>query len=216
MNEQIVLVFQLIVFIFSVMIHEISHGAVALRLGDPTAKNAGRLTLNPIRHIDPFGSILLPLLLVFLQSPFLVGWAKPVPYNPLNLRDPKRGAGLIGAAGPVSNLLVAAFFGIVYRVIVASGATTEFPATLAGLAATIVGINVALALFNLIPIPPLDGSSILFAFLPARFFSVQQFLSRYGFYILLFLMFTGGFDFIGPAIRVLYAVFLGRGGISVL
>lgn len=212
MDQQIVLIFQLVVFIFSVMIHEISHGAVALRLGDSTAKDAGRLTLNPIRHIDPMGSILLPLFLVLLQSPFLFGWAKPVPYNPMNLKNPKRGAGIIGAAGPASNLLVAAFFAVVYRVAAGFGATGGAgAATLAGLSATIVAVNIALALFNLIPIPPLDGSNILFAFLPDRFLYMQQFLSRYGFYILLLFMFAGGFDFLGPAIWVLYTAFLGIG-----
>ncbi|MEK7554937.1 MAG: site-2 protease family protein [Patescibacteria group bacterium] len=209
MDEQIILIFQFIVFIFSVMIHEISHGAVALRLGDPTAKNAGRLTLNPIKHIDLFGSILLPLLLVTIKSPFLFGWAKPVPYNPMNLRDPKRGSGLIAAAGPVSNLLVAAFFGIIYRMIDASGTTTPGAITLAGFAASIVAVNVALALFNLIPIPPLDGSGILFSILPERFSGVQHVLSRYGFYILLFLMFTGGFNFITPIAQALFSVFVG-------
>src|SRR3989344_8287165 len=111
------LIFALVILIFSVMVHEVSHGAVADKLGDDTARNMGRLNLNPLNHIDPIGSILLPLFLALLNSPVLFGWAKPVPYNPHNLKDPKKGAALIGAAGPLSNMLLATFFGILSRFI---------------------------------------------------------------------------------------------------
>ncbi len=208
MESQVIIIFQLVVFIFSVMIHEISHGAIALRLGDSTAKDAGRLTLNPLKHIDLFGSILLPLFLVLVNSPFLFGWAKPVPYNPLRLRDPKRGAGIIAAAGPLSNLLVAAFFAVAYRFISALENAPAF-GTLGILMGSIVAVNIVLAVFNLIPIPPLDGSGVLFSVLPNRFYPVEEFLSRFGMYILLFLMFSGSLDIIRPIAQVLYNFFLG-------
>src|SRR3989338_4079103 len=108
-----IILFQIIVLFFSVVIHEVSHGVVALMLGDKTAKDAGRLTLNPLKHIDPFGSVLLPVLLLIAQSPILFAWAKPVPYNPYNLKNPKSGAALIAAAGPLSNIILAVIFGIV-------------------------------------------------------------------------------------------------------
>jgi Zn-dependent protease len=106
------LIFQFVVLIFSVMVHEVSHGLMAESLGDPTARQAGRITLNPLKHIDPFGSLLLPALLVFTHSPVVLGWAKPVPYDPRHLPNPKTAAGKIAAAGPLSNFLLAAVFGI--------------------------------------------------------------------------------------------------------
>jgi len=212
MDKELISVFQLIVFIFSVMIHEIAHGAIALKLGDPTAKNAGRLTLNPIRHIDFFGSILLPLLLIAVKSPFLIGWAKPVPFNPMNLKDPKRGAGIIAAAGPLSNLLVAAVFGIFLRGLLLAGDAPTFSA-LAILFNIVVFVNVILAVFNLLPLPPLDGSSILFAFLPRQLYPLQIFLSRYGLYLLMFLIFFGVFDFLQPVIMAIYLFLVGSASI---
>lgn len=207
MSTPLLIIFQLIVLIFSVMIHEISHGAVALKLGDQTAKRAGRLTLNPLRHLDPIGSFLLPLFLFLLGGP-IFGWAKPVPYNPMNLRNPKAGAGLIGAAGPLSNILLAIVFGLFIRGL-SSGTGTEATAVLITLLQMIVLINIALAIFNLIPIPPLDGSNILFALLPGRYYPIYQFLIRYGFYIIIFLIFFGGFNFIVPIIRGLYNLIVG-------
>src|SRR3989344_5255968 len=165
------LIFSLVVFIFSVMIHEVSHGVVAYKLGDDTAKAMGRLNLNPLSHIDPVGSIFLPLFLILINSPILFGWAKPVPYNPNNLKNPRSGAALIGAAGPLSNLLMAAIFGIFSRLLpldyqtrvvlaqaVPQGAaeliSTPFEALFFAFA-IIVFINTLLAIFNLVPIPPL-------------------------------------------------------------
>ena len=203
-------VFQLLVLLFSVIIHEIAHGVVALRLGDPTAKNLGRLTLNPLKHLDPMGSVLLPLLLIILQSPFVIGWAKPVPYNPQNLKNPKSGAAQIALAGPASNLFVAVVFGVTLRLLRSfGGGPTADAGLLAVNLSIIVFINVLLAVFNLVPIPPLDGAGILFGFLPRRFFPLQEFLMRNGFLILIvFILF--GFNLIRPLITALYILFAGE------
>lgn len=178
--------FQVIVLLFSVMVHEVSHGLVALKLGDTTAKDAGRLTLNPLRHLDPLGSIFLPLFLASLGAP-VIGWAKPVPYDPRRLKDPKRAAGLIALAGPASNLVLALIFGSIARIFFGIGGES----VLLALINFIVVINLALAIFNLIPVPPLDGSGILFSLLPDSTLGLQDFLRRYGFVILILLILYG-------------------------
>lgn len=156
------LFFGLIVLIVSVILHEVAHGYMANYLGDPTARLEGRLTLNPISHIDPVGSILLPALLVFTGSPFLIGYAKPVPYNPYNLKG-KWGETLVAAAGPGTNFLLAIIFAILIR----AGSVAMTTETLTAFA-TIVYINLLLGLFNLIPIAPLDGSKVLSGLLGIR------------------------------------------------
>jgi len=176
--------FLVIVLIFSIVIHEVAHGAMANYLGDPTARYAGRLSLNPVKHLDPIGSVLLPLALIIMRSPFLIGWAKPVPVNPYNFRDQRYGSAKVAIAGPVANLSIALVFGLALRV---------FPilATLPGLYFTfnyIVYINILLAVFNLLPIPPLDGSHLLFTFLPYSMEKIKIFLSQYGTFILLFVI----------------------------
>jgi Zn-dependent protease len=153
-------IFQIVVLIVSVVLHEVAHGYMANYLGDPTARLAGRLTLNPFKHIDPLGSVFLPLILKLTGSPILIGYAKPVPYNPYNLRG-KWGEALVAFAGPGANILLALIFGLAIRLF---GGMME-PALVAALA-VIVFINMLLALFNLIPIPPLDGSKILSEILP--------------------------------------------------
>lgn len=147
-------VFGLLILIISVILHEVAHGYMANWLGDPTARLAGRLTLNPISHIDPIGSIALPALLVFTGSPFLIGYAKPVPYNPYNLKG-RWGETLVAASGPATNLLLAVIFAVLIRTGGVAMATPMLSAF-----ATIVYINLLLALFNMIPIPPLDGSKV--------------------------------------------------------
>jgi len=182
--------FLIIILIFSIVIHEVSHGAMANYLGDPTAKYAGRLTLNPIPHIDPIGSIILPGILIMMNmilpgGGIIFGWAKPVPVNPYNFRDQKYGSAKVALAGPGANLAIALFFGLALRffpvVSAISGLYVVF--------SYIVYINILLAVFNLLPVPPLDGSHILFAFLPYRMENIKIFLSQFGIFILLFIIF---------------------------
>ena len=181
-----ILIFELIVLLFSVMIHELAHGFVAYSLGDPTAKYEGRLTLNPLKHLDIFGSIILPLLLFLAQSPVLFGWAKPVPINPYNFRDRKFGEIKVSLAGPLSNFALALIFGLIFRFI-----PQEFILANPGISIAltfIVSINLWLAIFNLIPIPPLDGSWILFSILPDSLQNVKNYLRQYGIIILVLLI----------------------------
>lgn len=197
------LIFQLAVLIFSVMVHEISHGLMAERLGDPTARLAGRLSVNPLRHLDPFGSVILPLIFFFIKSPVMLGWAKPVPYNPLGLtKDLRYGPLKVALAGPASNLILFGFFALIARLGIFS-----LPAPLIGLFGFIAFLNVFLAVFNLIPIPPLDGSKILTAFLPPQH---ALRLERFGFqgiiFILIFVFFFSGLiSFIAERIFLLVA-----------
>lgn len=156
-------IFFLIVLVVSVILHEVMHGYVANWLGDPTARLAGRLTLNPVSHIDPIGSLLLPIILLITNSPVLIGYAKPVPYNPYNLRG-RWGETLVAAAGPLTNLVLAVVFGLAIR-IVTSGILPLDPSIVAAFA-TIVQVNIVLAIFNLMPLPPLDGSKVLSGILP--------------------------------------------------
>lgn len=179
--------FSIIILIFSIVIHEVSHGAMAYHLGDPTAKYAGRLTLNPIKHLDPIGSVLLPLFLILSGSSFLVGWAKPVPINPYNFKDQKYGSAKSAIAGPAANLAIALFFGLLLRFLPFSGNLNS--QILFSFFAYIVQINLILAIFNLIPIPPLDGSHILFSFLPYSMENTKIFLNKWGMFILMILIF---------------------------
>lgn len=178
------IVFKVIVLVFAAVVHEVSHGYVADWLGDPTARLAGRLTFNPLRHLDPFGSVILPFLMSLLPGGVIFGWAKPVPYNPYNLKHPARDGALIAAAGPLSNFLLAVVFGTIIRISSGGGVFLD-------LIAVIVLINIVLGVFNLVPIPPLDGSKVLFAFLPASAHRTFLAVERYGIYILLFFIFFG-------------------------
>lgn len=201
MTELSIIVFQVVVLILSVIIHEMAHGFAAYKLGDDTAKNAGRLSFNPIKHLDLWGSFLLPLLMIVSHIGFVFGWAKPVPFNPAKLKNPKRDAAIIAVAGPLSTIAVAIIFGIIIRIF-APMINFSSPSYGAGAAMTlallniVIFINVLLAIFNLIPIPPLDGSKILFAVLPDRYYKVQEFLETYGTYIVLFLLIFGNLGFI--------------------
>lgn len=177
-----------VVLFFSVIVHEVAHGYVALLNGDPTAKFSGRITLNPVPHIDPIGTIFLPLLLVITGSRFLFGWARPVPVNPLNFRNYKWGEITVSAAGPLSNLALAVVFAAVFSFLVRLGLGNI---GLIKLAYYGVSINIFLALFNLVPIPPLDGSHLLSAVLPRELNRVYQQLEPVGFILILILFYTG-------------------------
>lgn len=187
----------LIILILSVIVHEVAHGYAANSLGDPTARLAGRLTLNPIPHIDLLGSIIIPGLLVLTGSPMLFGWAKPVPYNPYNLRNHRWGEFLVATAGIATNLFIAIVFGLIVRF----GATT-LPTTAISLAATIAFINLFLGLFNLIPFPPLDGFTALRSALPWRssagFAQFEHQLRSMGVVSLILFLLVFSFIFAGP------------------
>lgn len=187
------------IFIFAVMIHEVAHGWVAYKLGDPTAKFSGRLTLNPISHIDPIGTILLPITLIYMGSHVIFGWAKPVPINFMGLRNPKRDIAWVGAAGPLANIISA---------FVLVAALRLFPflqlPLLKGIVSYAIGINLILAAFNLIPIPPLDGSRILFSFLPPRVAMSYMSIEPYGFIILFVMLWMGFLNwFVYPILVIL-------------
>lgn len=201
--------FSIIILIFSVVIHEISHGAAANYFGDPTAKIAGRLTLNPLRHLDPIGSVILPLFLILMAKVsgggIIFGWAKPVPINPYNFRDQKYGSAKVALAGPGANLALALAFGFLLRFL----PDFLFLPGLAPMFSFIVYINLLLAIFNLLPIPPLDGSHILFTFLPPSAERIKIFLSQFGFFLLLFFIFFL-FPLISFVIRRLFALIVGN------
>jgi Zn-dependent protease len=179
---------QLIILFFSVILHEVAHGKAAEWCGDGTARERGRLTFNPVPHIDPMGTVLLPLLLAVTHSPVMFGWAKPVPINPLRFRNPKRDLAIVGAAGPLSNLALAAFSATVFKLLVpAWGVDHPIVHFLLYAAA----INVVLLVFNLIPLPPLDGSRVVMGLLPRHLAVRYARLERYGFILIFLLLFLG-------------------------
>lgn len=195
-------VFQIIVLIFSAVVHEYMHGWMAYRLGDSTAKDSGRLTFNPLAHLEWFGSFFLPLVMIISHMPFVFGWAKPVPYNPNNLRDRKYGDAKVAIAGPLGNLIIALFFGLFLRFVPVGNLTFT------ALISLIVYINLVLMIFNLVPIPPLDGSKILAAFLPERVRYKYLNSEKYGFiFVILFVMLAG--DLIIPAVDFFYRIIVG-------
>lgn len=199
-------VFSFVVLIFSIVIHEFSHGWVANHLGDPTARYMGRLTLNPIPHIDLMGSIIVPFILLISGTGFIIGWAKPVPYNPYNLRDKKNGEMFVALAGPASNLLLALIFGIIIRILLIQGIGIDSSIIL--FFSVIVFLNILLAIFNLVPIPPLDGSKVLFHFLPYSMRNVRETLERNGMlFLIVFIVF--GFKLIIPIMFYLFVLITG-------
>ena len=199
-------IFSLIVLLFSVIIHEVSHGYAALMQGDRTAEYEGRLTLNPLPHIDLIGTIILPMISLMLPGSFLFGWAKPVPFNPYNLKNRKWGEAIVAAAGPLSNLSIALIFGLFIRFYIVPHGLMSGP--MATLCAIIVLVNVTLAVFNLVPIPPLDGSKILSAVLPENWIAIRRAIERFGFIgVLIFLVFI--WQFIAPVIPWLFSIFTG-------
>lgn len=205
MVEFLLYIFYIIVLLFSVVIHEVAHGWMALKLGDPTAKYAGRLSINPIHHLDPVGSILVPLFLILARSHFLFGWAKPVPINPYNFRDQKYGSAKVALAGAGANLLIALVMGLIIRFF--AGAVSA-PAFFSLIDAVVI-VNLILAVFNLIPLPPLDGSHVLFAFLPLSAEKIKIFLNQFGLYLLFAFIIFGGFGLLDPIISKLHFLLTG-------
>ena len=200
---QVDFIFQIAVLIMSVVIHEVSHGYAASMLGDQTARYQGRLTLNPIKHIDPVGSLLVPSIAYFLGG-FIIGWAKPVPYNPYNLRPGRWSEAIVAMAGPVSNIILALIFGLLLRIGVANSINPAF----IQITTIIVFINILLAVFNLAPVPPLDGSKLLFALFPNKIYKIREFFEKYGLVLVLFFIFFL-WRFIFPIIILLFYLITG-------
>ncbi len=203
------LLIDLVVLLFSLSLHESAHAWVANRFGDPTGQMLGRVSLNPLVHIDPIGTILFPLL-GFLIGGVIFGWAKPVPINSANLRDPKRDNIFISVAGPVSNLAAALGFVILLRVfsgLEAAGIVPWLTEPLLGLCKVGIFLNVILAVFNLIPIPPLDGSWVLEGILPQSLGRAMDMIRPYGFLILILLLYSGVFNWVlDPVLEIVRSV----------
>src|SRR3990172_3306351 len=203
--QEINTIFYIVILIMSVIIHEISHGYAAKFLGDNTAEYAGRLTLNPLKHLDPIGSVLVPLILIISKAGFVFGWAKPVPYNEFNLRNRKWGTVVVASAGIISNLTLALLFGLLIRISISMDFASPAFLSISGL---IVLVNIVLGIFNLIPIPPLDGSKILFSLLPAGWRRVQIILEQYSLvFLIIFIFFF--FQYLSPVIFGLFKFLTG-------
>ena len=198
----LITILSIVILIFSVIVHEVSHGYMADVLGDPTARLQGRLTLNPLKHIDPVGSIVVPIMTYLLTS-FSFGWAKPVIYNPYNLTNKRWGEFLIALAGPASNIIIAFIFGTIIR-FTFDGSMTPF----IYISMYIVIINITLAVFNLIPLPPLDGSKLLFSVLPQQYGRVRMTLEAYSpFFVMIALLIV--WQFVYPVIPFILRIFTG-------
>lgn len=197
------MIFSLIIILFSAIIHEYMHGWMADRLGDSTARDAGRLTLNPIAHIDIWGSILMPaMIFIGTGGGLIFGYAKPVPFNPYNLKDQKYGVAKVAIAGPLANLITALFFGLILRFV------PGLNMVMASFLAAIVQINLVLMIFNLLPIPPLDGAKVLMPFLSYDLQTKLLKFEQYGFILVLIFVFFG-FPIIIPIINFFFRLIVG-------
>jgi len=196
--------------IFAITVHEVAHGWMASRLGDQTARMLGRLTLNPVKHIDPVGTIMVPIIMLMF-TPFMLGWAKPVPVNWRNLRHPRRDMAWVAVAGPAANLLMLVIWAVLAKIILLSGTgKSEFGLPFMAMAMGGILINIVLIVLNLLPIPPLDGSRIVSSFLPPRSAIFYNRLEPYGLMIVLVLMATGLLgDIMMPAVSALQSVVQG-------
>lgn len=202
--EPIFIASSIVILLFSVIVHEVMHGVAALKFGDRTALNAGRLTLNPLPHIDPIGTIILPVLLVLSGSPILFGWAKPVPVNPLNFRDIRKGELWTASAGVLANFSLALLATLILHL------TNSFSGPLIeSVLRFAIYINLVLAIFNSLPIPPLDGSKILASYLPSKYQGAFREFERYGFFILLFLLLfpIGDSSILGAILNFFLSIF---------
>ena len=187
----------------SIVIHEVSHGLAAMSQGDLTAKYQGRLTLNPLKHIDPFGSVILPLLFVLSGSSMVFGWAKPVPYNPYNLKNGRWSELWVAVAGPLSNICIALLFGLVLRFF-----GNSLPLATIQILSMVSLINLVLAIFNLVPLPPLDGSKILFSLLPEQTLKLRAIFETYGMFLTIFFIFFV-WQYFSPAIFWIFRLIVG-------
>ena len=207
------IVIQVAALLFAVSVHESAHGWVALRCGDTTARDLGRISLNPLKHIDLFGSLLVPALLAFSGAP-IFGWAKPVPVSLRGVRNPRRANLLVSAAGPLSNFAVALAGGAAFFLLRAAPGGVELRGSffhpLLLVAFYTVLVNVSLGLFNLVPIPPLDGFGVVESFAPARWIRGVMWLRRYGFILLVVAIFTGGLSaLLRPPLTLVFQLLLG-------
>lgn len=226
----LITVLSILILIFSAIIHEYAHGYMAYKLGDNTAKFMGRLTLNPLSHVEVFGSIILPITMILSGMNFVLGWAKPVPYNPNNLDDQKFGDSKVALAGPASNFFLAVIFGLIIRfipisidtktsliIMYLSGQNLEllqvmhgfFLGSLLLVSAIICLTNIFLGIFNLIPIPPLDGSKIITVFLNRELRDKWLSYEKYGMIILIILLSINFFNFLQPTALFLFSLFSG-------
>ncbi len=196
-----IVIFQIIILVMSVVVHELSHGYMAELLGDPTPRLQGRLTLNPLKHLELFGSFIVPVITAMAGFPF--GWAKPVQWNPYNVANKRWGELVIAIAGPVSNLVVAIVFGLVVRMF-----DTVLPPSFIQISVYIILINIILAVFNLIPIPPLDGSKVLFSILPQRLLGIREMLEQYSIFFFLILVFFL-WRFVEPIVPYIFKLITG-------
>ena len=203
--DPISLIFSIVILIMSVVLHELSHGYAAVVLGDPTPRIQGRLTLNPLKHLDPVGSVLVPIITSLFG--FTFGWAKPVVWNPYNLKNPRSGEVIIAAAGPACNLLIAIVFSFLIRLSELPN-FVSFSASFVAISLFVVKTNIVLALFNLVPLPPLDGSHILFSLLPPRLANVRMVIERYSIFFLLIALFVI-WPLVSPLIYVLFHALTG-------
>ena len=195
------IIIRIFVLYFAIVVHEVAHGFVAYLRGDPTAKAMGRLTLNPIPHIDLFGSIIIPGFLIVTNSPFIIGWAKPVPVDIRRFNEPLQDFAITSFAGPVSNFAQVALYTILFKVTAAQG----WPNWIAFLAFSGAAVNLFLGIFNLIPIPPLDGSRLVAAVLPTRLAIQYLSIERFGFILIFILLWAGVF---GPIFQAIWRVLL--------
>lgn len=198
-------IFYFLILIFSIVVHEVAHGLAAEREGDPTARMLGRITLNPIKHIDWVGSIILPFILIVSNAGFVIGWAKPVPYNENNLKRGNKSVAWVAIAGILVNLGLAVLFSILLRVMVATGTATP---AIAEIASIVVLVNIMLAFFNAIPLAPLDGFRFLSAVLPRRTEPTMRLIEQYSL-PLLFVFIIFGWKVIAPFVFVLFSLLTG-------
>lgn len=197
-------IFQILILIMSVVIHELSHGYAADMLGDPTPRIQGRLTLNPFKHLDLVGSFIVPLA-TYLIGGFTFGWAKPVQWNPYNVKDKRTGELLISLAGPASNVLIAIVFGMIIRF-----SADTLSISFLQISAYIVVINLVLAIFNMVPVPPLDGSKVLFSIIPQKYIGIRETMERYSVILFFFLIFFL-WGFVEPLVPIVFRLITGLG-----